>query len=192
VRLVVAAALSLTLAAAAGATAQATQVTVFRPFVAGKVSPRLHVTTTVKGQCFAGSSADPRSDAWRCSIGNLIADPCFSDPKVVSWVLCPAHGSPFDTGVIRLALSRALPKSLGNHGSPGQGNPWAVRLAGGEVCTFLTGATFAFHGKRVNYGCTLKIFLVGSPNRSTATWTITLGTAPKSKPKTAEILVASW
>jgi hypothetical protein len=192
VRLVAAVALVLTFAAAAGATAQTTRVTVFRPFVAGKLSPKLHVTETVKGQCFSGSSADPRGDAWRCAIGNSIADPCFSDPKVLSWVACPEDGSPFGRGVIRLALSRALPKSLGNNGSPGQGNPWAVKLAGGKVCTFLTGATFAYHGERVNYGCTVKIFLAGSPNRSSGTWTITLGTGPKSKPRTAAILVAAW
>ncbi len=190
-RLVVAAALSLTLAAAA-ATGQTTRVRVFRPFVAGKLSPRLHLTKTAKGECFSGSSADPRSDAWRCAIGNFIYDPCFSDPKVVSWVACPVDGSPFGTGVIRLALSRALPKSLGNRGSPGEGNPWAVKLAGGKVCTFLTGATFAYHGKRVNYGCTEKGFLAGSPNRSTQKWTITLGMEPKSKPRTAVILVAAW
>jgi hypothetical protein len=192
VRVVAAVALSLIFAATAGAAAQQTRVTIFRPFQNGKVAPSLHVTKTVKGQCFSGSSADPRSDAWRCSAGSVIADPCFSDPKVPSWVLCPGDGSPFGTGVVRLALSRALPKSLGNHGSPGEGNPWAVKLAGGRVCTFLTGATFAYHGERVNYGCTVKVFLAGSPDRSQATWTITLGTGSKSKPQRAQILVASW
>jgi hypothetical protein len=192
VRVAVGVVLSLIVAASATGTAQKTRVTIYRPFVKGKVSPRLHVTKTVKGQCFSGSSADPRSDAWRCSAGNGIADPCFSDPKVPSWVLCPADGTPFETGVVRLALSRALPKSLGNRGSPGEGNPWAVKLAGGRVCTFLTGATFTYRGQRVNYGCTPKVFLAGSPNRAQATWTITLGTGPKSKPETASILVASW
>jgi hypothetical protein len=192
VRLALAVACSLILAAAAAATAQRTQVTIFRPFAAGKVSPGLHVTKTVKGQCFSGSSADPRRDAWRCSAGNLISDPCFSDPKVPSWVLCPVDGSPFGTGLVRLALSRALPRSLGNRGSPGQGNPWAVKLADGLVCTFLTGATFAYYGKRVSYGCTPKVFLAGSPDRSQPTWTITLGTGPKSKPQTARIVTAVW
>jgi hypothetical protein len=111
---------------------------------------------------------------------------------VPSWVLCPESGSPFGTGMIRLALSRALPKSLGNRGSPGEGNPWAVKLADGKVCTFLTGATFVYHGERVNYGCTAKVFLAGSPNRSGPTWTITLGSGPKSKPKLAQIAVAAW
>jgi len=192
VRVAIGVVLALILAAGAAARVEETRVTIYRPFVQGKISPRLHVTKTVKGQCFSGSSADPRSDAWRCSAGNAIADPCFSDPKVPSWVLCPGDGTPFGTGVVRLALSRALPKSLGNHGSPVEGNPWAVKLAGGRVCTFLTGATFAYRGERVNYGCTPKMFLAGSPDRAHSTWTITLGTGPKSKPQTARILVASW
>jgi hypothetical protein len=107
-------------------------------------------------------------------------------------VACPVGGTPFGTGVIRLALSRALPKSLGNHGAPGQGNPWTIKLAGGRICTFLTGATFAYHGQRVNYGCTKTAFLAGSPKRSGPTWTIVLGTGPKSKPRTVAILVAAW
>ena len=183
---------SLLLAGAAASYAETTRVTVYRPFAAGRVSPGLKVVRTAKGRCFSGSIADPRRDAWRCEIKNAIADPCFSDPAVSSWVVCPEDGSPFGTRVVRLALSRALPKSLGNHGSAGQGNPWAVKLAGGKICTFLTGATFAFHGERVNYGCDLKTFLAGSPDRTGVTWTITLGTGPKSKPKTAAILVAAW
>jgi hypothetical protein len=192
VRLAAALVLLLILAAVAGAAAPPTRIAVFRPFVRGKLAPRLHITRTVKGECFAGSSADPRSDAWRCSVGNSTADPCFSDPKVPSWVACPESGSPFGTGVVQLALARALPKTLGNDGSGGEGNPWAIKLADGKVCTFLTGRTFAYHGRRVNYGCTAKVFLAGSPNRTTPTWTITLGMGRKSKPRTAEILVAAW
>lgn len=191
-RVAVGVVLSLIVAASAAGAAEKTRVTFYRPFAQGKLSPGLYVTKTVKGQCFSGSSADPRSDAWRCSAANAIADPCFSDPKVPSWVLCPADGTPFAVGVVRLALSRALPKSLGNHGSAGEGNPWAIKLADGRVCTFLTGVTFAYHGDRVNYGCAPKVFLAGSPDRSQATWTITLGTGPKSKARTARILVASW
>ncbi len=182
----------LVIAAVAGATTQTTRITVYRPFTNGKLSPRLKVVRTAKGHCFSGSVADPRRDAWRCQFENAIADPCFSDPKVPVWVACPEDGSPFGTRVVRLALSKSLPKSLGNRGNAGQGNPWAVKLASGKVCTFLTGATFAFRGRRVNYGCDKTTFLAGSPERSGSTWTITLGTGPKSRPRTASILVAAW
>ena len=191
-RLGVVALAALVLAASAGGATQTTRVTVYRAFSDGKVAPGLTVVRTLKGECFAGSIADPRRDAWRCIIGNAVNDPCFSDPAVASWVLCPADGTPFGTKVLRLSLAKALPKSLGNHGSAGQGNPWAIKLPGGRVCTFLTGATFPFHGKRVNYGCDRSTFLAGSPDRSGPTWTITLGTAPKAPARTVPIAVAAW
>lgn len=183
---------ALALAASAGGASQTTRVTIFRAYQDGKVAPGLTVANTLKGECFAGSIADIRSDAWRCIVGNSVADPCFSDPAVASWVLCPLNGSPFGTKLLRISLSKALPKNLGNHGSAGQGNPWTVKLVGGKICTFLTGATFPFHGKRVNYGCDRTTFLAGSPNRSGPTWTITLGTSQKGPAKTALIAQAVW
>jgi hypothetical protein len=191
-RLGVVALAAFVLAASAGGATQTTRVTVYRAYSNGKVAPGLTVVRTLKGECFAGSIADPRRDAWRCIIGNAVNDPCFSDPAVASWVLCPADGTPFGTKVLRLSLAKALPKGLGNDGSAGQGNPWAIKLPGGRVCTFLTGATFPFHGKRVNYGCDQGTFLAGSPNRSGPTWTITLGKSPKGKALTVPILVAAW
>lgn len=191
-RIVLAAVLALVLVASAGAAAQTTRVQVYRPFVNGKLAPGLTIAKTARGSCFSGSSADPRKDAWRCFIGNFIIDPCFSDAAVRSWVACPADGTPFGTRIVRLNLTKPLPRKFGNRGAPGEGNPWALKLPGGKVCTFLTGATFAYHGKRANYGCTKTVFLAGSPNRSKPTWTITLGTGPKSPPQTAVILVAAW
>ncbi len=190
-RIAVAVLLALVLAASAGATAQTTRLTVYRPFALGKLAPGFTIAKTVKGSCFSGSSADQRTDAWRCFIGNFINDPCFSSPGR-SYVLCPADGTPFGTRLIRINLTKPLPRGFANHGAAGQGDPWAVKLAGGKVCTFLTGATFVYHGQRVNYGCTPKIFLAGSPNRSKPTWTITLGTGPKAPPQTAVIIVAAW
>jgi hypothetical protein len=180
------------LAATAGATSQTTRVQVFRPFANGKLAAGLSVAKSFNGSCWEGSLADPRKDAWRCFIGNSINDPCFSDSHVRTWVACPADGTPFGTTVLRLNLTKPLPRSLANRGSPGEGDPWAIRLPGGKVCTFLTGATFAFHGKRVNYGCTKTLFLAGSPDRSKPTWTITSGTGPKAPPRAELVLVAAW
>jgi hypothetical protein len=191
-RLGVVALAALVLATWAGGATQTTHVTVYRAYSNGKVAPGLTVIRTLKGACFAGSIADPRRDAWRCIIGNAVNDPCFSDPAVASWVLCPADGTPFGTKVLRLSLAKALPKSLGNHGSAGQGNPWSIKLPGGRVCTFLTGASFQFHGQRVNYGCDRSTFLAGSPDRSGPTWTITLGAGRASPARTVPIAVAAW
>ena len=191
-RLGVVALAAFVLAASVSAATQTTHVRFYRAYSNGKVAPGLKIVRTLKGECFAGSIADPRRDAWRCIIGNAVNDPCFSDPAVASWVVCPADETPFGTKVLRLSLAKALPKSLGNHGLAGQGKPWAIKLPGGRVCTFLTGATFAFHGKRVNYGCDRGTFLAGSPDRSRPTWTITLGTGPKAPARTVPIFVAAW
>jgi len=192
--LALAAIAGLIAAASSGATAPApaTKMTVYRPYVGGDVTPRLTVVRTAKGECFTGSLADPRRDAWRCEIGNEIADPCFSNRTVPSWVLCPEAGTPFGTNVVRLALSKALPTGLANKELPGQGYPWAVKLADGKVCTFLTGATYMYHRRRVNYGCDRTTFLAGTPDRSKATWTITLGTGARSRPRTVPIAIAAW
>lgn len=184
---------ALLLAAAAGARSETTRILLYRPIVGGKLAPGFTVARTAKGKCFSGSSADARSDAWRCFIGaNLIADPCFAPTPARGWVVCPADGSPFGNKVVKLTLTEPLPKAFANHGTAGGGNPWAIKLAGGKVCTFLTGATSTYHGKRVNYGCDRTTFLAGTPNRTHPTWTITLGTGPRSAPKTAVILAAVW
>ena len=107
-------------------------------------------------------------------------------------MLCPADGTPFGTKVLRLSLAKALPKSLGNNGSAGQGNPWAIKLPGGQVCTFLTGATFPFHGKRVNYGCDPEHVPRRQPGPHGPTWTITLGTGAEGAGADGPILVAAW
>lgn len=180
------------LAGSAAGAAGPTRVTIFKAYESGKPAPGLSIVRTAKGECFAGSIADPRTDAWRCIVGNSVADPCFSDKAVASWVLCPLDGSPFGTKLLRISLAKALPRNLANRGSAGQGNPWAVKLADGTVCTFLTGATFPFHGQRVNYGCDRRTFLAGNPDRSGPTWTITLGRSPKGKAKTATIIIAAW
>src|SRR4051794_37844520 len=57
----------------------ATRARVFRPFTASGRS-RLH-TKTRRGECFTGSLATVRRDAWRCIVGNGLIDPCFSSGR---------------------------------------------------------------------------------------------------------------
>lgn len=180
----------LVLAGAAGAGTRTTRVTVYRPFAGGRLAPGFVVAHAARGSCWTGSIADERSDAWRCFVGNVIHDPCFSDPRVHGWVACAV--APFGRRVLRLNLTKPLPRKQANRGRPGRGDPWAVKLPGGTVCTAFTGATFLYRGLRASYGCTSKAFLAGSPNRSRPTWTMVLGTSPKAPPRTALILAALW
>ena len=83
----------LLLTASAGARTQTTHVQIYRPFADGSFAPGLTLAKAVKGNCFSGSGADSRSDAWRCFIGNEINDPC-SDAKARSGPPAPEDRSP--------------------------------------------------------------------------------------------------
>lgn len=189
-RAIVAVVAALALTAAAAAAVAKTKIQVYDPFAGGKLAPGLTLTKALRGSCVAGSSATPRAGAWRCFSGNAVLDPCFAKAGV-KWLACPVT-TPFDKRVARLNLTKPLPAALANKARPGVGHPWTIRLTNGTVCAFLTGATIAFHGERVNYGCDRRTFLAGVPDRTTPTWTITLGTGPRAKPQRAQIAVAIW
>jgi hypothetical protein len=48
--------------------------------------------------------------------------------------------------------------------------PWAVELANGERCALLTGATAAFAGQRLNYGCESGGYIIGELQRDGLVW----------------------
>jgi hypothetical protein len=103
------------------------------------------------GQCFSGSSAINRDDAWRCISGSVLHDPCLSDPTAARVVLCPGSQLRF---AIKLHLTKALPRKFGNPGrlSP-HALPWNLQLIDGEYCQVATSATTVVHGKRLNDIC---------------------------------------
>jgi hypothetical protein len=127
-------------------------------------------TSTRRGSCFSGSLATARRDAWRCSYGNYIVDPCFKSAARRD-VVCPL-GPSLRSG-IRLALTRGLPRRYGNHRTPSTRlQPWALRLTDGAYCQYITGASSAIGSNRLNYFCRRGDPLWGSPRRSSQPWTI--------------------
>lgn len=85
-----------------------TRIVVYTPFtIDGQLAHGIKVTRTISGSCWTGSETSQRSDAWRCMSGNATYDPCFSGPT--TWVACPSG-----TGVIRMNLSKQLPRSNGD------------------------------------------------------------------------------
>ena len=57
-----------------------TRVRIFTPFSPTGLNSGLTVKERVNGSCMAGSLADAsRVDAWRCSAGNQMYDPCFEN-----------------------------------------------------------------------------------------------------------------
>jgi hypothetical protein len=130
-------------------------------------------TKTESGSCFSGSDATQRSDAWRCSSGNELLDPCFSSPLAAGTVVCPA--APWLHTGITIRLTQPLPSAEADHGAASLARlPWALELYDGSRCLLATGATSVLDGRRLNYFCggQSKTGLWGAPNRSTQPWRI--------------------
>lgn len=148
-----------------------TKAAVYEPFSpSGAV---LMSGPTRSGYCWTGSETTPRRDAWRCTIKNVIYDPCFSSPKASGIVLCPT--APWNNAGVGIKLTKPLPGSMGNHGGASLRNePWALQLFNGRSCVFSGGATNVIGGRRLNYFCTTggKSGLWGYPDRKVEPWTI--------------------
>lgn len=170
--LIAIAAVLVTGASAPAPPAGATQVTLYVPFTPNGLSIGLAVTRRVNGSCFAGSLAsNGRSDAWRCSAGNAIYDPCYQGFESGKTVLaCP--DSPWSANVVLLTATKDLPAKEANKDTAPKGLPWALELANGRKCTMLTGATFGVAGMRANYGCGDNAYVAGDPDRSLPTWRV--------------------
>jgi len=154
-----------------GATASANLTT--RPKVYRAFTPHgnsVFRTRLRHGSCFVGASSINRRDAWRCTGGHLIYDPCFSSSKRPGIVLCP--NDPWSGTGVKLRLTARL--RGGNGPAPStRARPWAVELYDGRRCQVITGASSILQGQRANFDCGRKQdALWGNPDRSTAPWTI--------------------
>jgi hypothetical protein len=150
-----------------------TETKLLTPFGIKGLAEGLQVTEKVSGKCFAASEASPpRPDAWRCSAGNAILDPCYQrimgDEKQFA---CPVEG-PWSQKVVLLTLTEALPNPTHKdmHAEPAL--PWAIELANGKRCSLLTGASAPVAGRRINYGCPGGFQVVGDIDRSSPVWRV--------------------
>jgi hypothetical protein len=149
-----------------------TQIKLITPFHEGHLGIGFAVTSQVSGKCFSESAASAgRPEAWRCSMGNAILDPCFQnvmgDPKLLS---CPSD--PWSANVRMLTVTEPLPASARKDFSLKNVMPWAIELAGGQRCTLFTGATAPVAGMRINYGCPGGYIAVGDIDRTQPVWRI--------------------
>jgi len=100
-----------------------------------------------EGSCWTNSLAVWREDAWRCTVGNDIYDPCFSSDGSVICGASPITPTTSFTLTLTEALpAPELPQDTANHA-------WLVELADGTVCGFATGATGGVGDDRINYLC---------------------------------------
>jgi hypothetical protein len=168
-----------------------TSVHLYAPFSGGGLANGIRVQRSARGYCWTSSGADARPDAWRCFVGNYIYDPCFSDGvSGANYVVCPLY-TPLSK-VLRINLTRKLPRSTGAKANPTRFPPWTVQTASGKWCTILTGATGEIAGMRINYGCTGGGYLLGVPSRSSPRWKIFFAKRYKSSQLTSIYLAAAW
>ncbi|MCB9100706.1 MAG: META domain-containing protein [Anaerolineales bacterium] len=104
-------------------------------------------TETQSGSCFTNAIGLGRADAWRCTVGNQIYDPCFAvDDKPT--VVCDANPATGATGFV-LELTEPLPEP--DAGDLSQ--PWLVELADGQICGLMTGTIPGVDDRVAPYGC---------------------------------------
>jgi hypothetical protein len=168
-----------------------TSIHLYAPFNGAGVASGIHIRKTTSGYCWTTSIADPRGDAFRCDNGYFIYDPCFSDQTgFAKFVLCPLYTP--RSKVLRINLTKQLPPNPGS-GDPTRHAPWAVQIARGEWCEFLTGSTGQIAGMRINYRCAGGGLLIGNPRRSSSVWTIFYApTARTSQYQPVEVKSAWW
>lgn len=148
-----------------------TAVRVFLPFGPEGIGSGLTVTSRLSGECFSRSLASPgRPDAWRCTSGNQILDPCLEGFGQAALVCAQA---PWSSEVALLTPSKPLPQSGGPRELDLTALPWALALANGARCVLLTGATSGLVGLRINYGCVGgKAYVFGEVDRSLPEWQV--------------------
>lgn len=151
----------------------ATELQVYTPFKpGGGLLIGVAVTGQASGSCFTASVASPtRPDAYRCSAGNRILDPCFASLNERDPLACSSD--PWGANAVLLTRSGALPgRARGNEPNYAAGTPWALELANGQRCVALTGATAPVAGLRMNYGCPDGGVVAGPIDRSLPVWRV--------------------
>jgi len=141
----------------------------------------------VDGSCWTNSIAAPfRGDAWRCTVGNNIHDPCFQIPGNANLLCDPNFGNIADTSPVILSLVKPLPKpgKIPAPRSPADG-AWLIKIKGGILCSPFTGTLpFSDKGDVATYGCSDKRLIFGI-NADKKIWTAKVGSldaATKSFP----------
>jgi hypothetical protein len=163
----------------------ATVVTRFTPYSAAGVLTA-SVAARGTGQCWTGSIVVPVADAYRCLVGNDIADPCFAPPRPSTPLTVACLPDPW-SGARVVTLTQPLPVSrlIGN-----AARPWAVQLANGARCVASTGTVQNVHGVSLDLLCSGET-AAGGLDTTKPTWHVQYG--PKSGgPLTQVDVTRAW
>ncbi|NGN66723.1 hypothetical protein G5C51_22815, partial [Streptomyces sp. A7024] len=155
-----------------------TRVTQLTPWdeIGAKPAAGIEITGRAYGSCGGGSlTLSGRPDAWRCNADDgQILDPCFTGGPMDAQhhdVLCMAD-SP--KKMLRFELAQQLPDpdEYGNSPAPGEyTGAYRIKLANGQTCGYMGGATTTVGGKRLNFGCP-QGYAYGDPDTGGPVWTI--------------------
>ena len=139
-------------------------------------------TPVEQGSCWTNSISAPfRGDAWRCTVGNEISDPCFQIPGQQK-LLCNVNPlDPSSTSTFVLALTKPLPAPQPVQGLQPSDNAWLIELQGGTLCSPYTGTLpITQSGEIPSFACApgplgtdLNVFAI---NNSSSIWTAEIGT----------------
>ena len=141
-------------------------------------------TKVVQGSCWTSSLAAPfRADAWRCTVGNGIQDPCFEIGGSTSTLLCHMNpADPLATSSFVLSLTEPLPAPDTFSASAPKNWAWLVKLQDGTLCSPFTGTLpFAADHEVASYGCAPQTTggpewdIFGDLNSSSSVWTTKIG-----------------
>ncbi|NCU42016.1 MAG: hypothetical protein EOM19_04860 [Candidatus Moranbacteria bacterium] len=104
------------------------------------------------GDCWTGSIASFRRDAFRCSFDNSIVDPCFEDPYNFKSVTCPQYPEEEHPLILKIDAAKVEPKNQGMEDTK-YNFPWYVIMYDGSTCRMITGTAIVVADKRFDYFC---------------------------------------
>lgn len=137
--------------------------------------------TAEEGSCFANSAAYPyRADAWRCSVGNSISDPCFQIAGSSELICNPDPLDPSSSSTFALKLTAPLPKVSVVSTTAEINSGWMLELVDGTICTPFTGTLpFSSEGDVAYYSCNSskpnEQMIFNSLDSKTNPWTAEIG-----------------
>lgn len=160
----------------------ATQIIAYAPATPASSTP------VENGSCWTNSIAAPfRTDAWRCTVGNSISDPCFQLPNSTSSLLCNVNPTVSNsTSTFVLHLTKPLPAPDVPPGMVPSNWAWLVQLQDGTLCTPFTGTLpITATGDAASYGCApgplgTDVMIFNGLNTSSSVWTAEIGTIAES------------
>jgi hypothetical protein len=147
---------------------------VFAPWTTGgELAPGIQVAANLNdGSCSTASLADgANQNAWRCSSGKGVYDPCFAPPDETNVTQVACAQSPL-SAVEMLTLATPLPSSSTAPSSSTGSTPvpWFMQLANGDTCGRTTAAASSAGSPSPSYGCQSGV--ASALNTSTEPWTV--------------------